>query len=145
MPEIASHQIPTQLATAPVKQRMHAGTPGRLRRCARVAGSRWAFRELYSPAPGFVSFTLTAARLAGSGLPRRRSVGPRPRSLGMTPALRPQRPSARSVDALPLWGSGHGAATVFLPQKSILDLGVDLVQPLLCAIGFVAINPHLSL
>ena len=59
------------------------GNARRLRRCVQVAGSRWAFRELYPPAPGFVSFTLTAATIAGSGSPKRKSVGlRRRRSLG---------------------------------------------------------------
>jgi hypothetical protein len=53
------------------------GNARHYRRCAQVAESQWAFRELYLPAPGFVSFKLTAATIAAFGLPRRRSVGSR--------------------------------------------------------------------
>ena len=50
--------------------------------------------------------------------------------------------SARSL--FPLRGTGHSSVTVVLPQKSILDFRVDLVQPLLRTVGFVLINPNLS-
>ena len=36
---------------------------------------------------------------------------------------------------LPLRGSNHAAAAVVLPQKSVFNLRVDLVKPLLRAVG----------
>ena len=52
------------------------------RRCAQVAESQWAFRELCPVPQGYVSFRLTAALTAASGLRKRRSVGLRRQSLG---------------------------------------------------------------
>jgi hypothetical protein len=45
----------------------------------------------------------------------------------------------------PLRSSSRATAAVVLPQKSILDLRVDFVKPLLRAVGFVLINSNLSL
>ena len=36
-------------------------------------------------------------------------------------------------------------AAAVLPQKSVLNLSVDFVQPLLGAVGFVLVNANLSL
>jgi hypothetical protein len=58
------------------------GNARHYRRCAQVAESQWAFRELYLLPLGCVSFKLTAAPTATSGLRRRRSVGLRRQSLG---------------------------------------------------------------
>ena len=58
------------------------GNARHYRRCAQVAESQWAFRELYLLPLGCVSFKLTAAPAATSGLRKRRSVGLRRQSLG---------------------------------------------------------------
>jgi hypothetical protein len=41
----------------------------------------------------------------------------------------------------PLRGSIHAVAAVGLPQKSVLDLCIDLVKPLLRAVALVNIGP----
>jgi hypothetical protein len=44
----------------------------------------------------------------------------------------------------PLWRTGHTAAAVVLAQKSVLNLRIDPVEPLLRAIGSFSMRPNLS-
>jgi hypothetical protein len=43
-----------------------------------------------------------------------------------------------------LWRPGHALAAVVLSQKSVLDLRVDFVEPLLRAIGPLSMSANLS-